>query len=254
MFEYLSFDRSGIKVVSRMNGKNSNMQMDITVYHLKEGETFESYDQEKEVAILLTQGLVEYEWLKRKETAKRKDVFSEAPYCLHLAKSVRATVTAKQESELIVQSTTNETEFESHFYTPMECKIEPMGNKQWEGTAKREVLTIFDYQNAPYSNMVMGEVITKAGRWSSFIPHSHLQPEVYYYKFEKPQGFGASFLGDEVYKVRDGSAACIEGGLTHPQTAAPGYPMYYCWMIRHLPENPWTTRENDPEHLWLLED
>jgi 5-deoxy-glucuronate isomerase len=127
-----------------------------------------------------------------------------------------------------------------------------MGETQWEGTAKREVLTIFDYQNAPYSNMVIGEVITKAGRWSSYIPHSHPQPEVYYYKFDKPQGFGASFIGDQVFKAADGSAACIPGGLTHPQTSAPGYNMYYCWMIRHLPKLPWTTRDNDPVHEWLL--
>lgn len=254
MFEYLTFDRSGTKAVTRMNGKNSSMLMDITVYHLKPGETFQIFDQEKEVAILLLQGLVDYEWLTNKERASRADVFSEAPYCLHIAKATKAVVVAEKESEILVQATTNELEFTSHFYTPSECKIELMGESQWDGTAKREVLTIFDYQNAPYSNMVMGEVITKSGRWSSFIPHSHPQPEVYYYKFAKPQGFGASFLGDEVYKVKDGSAACIEGGLTHPQTAAPGYPMYYCWMIRHLPGNPWTTRENDPEHIWLLED
>lgn len=253
MLDYLTFDETGKKTVSNIDGINSDMLMDITVHKIKQGEILSIMESEKEVAILLTEGSVEYQWENQRKAASRRDVFSEAPYCLHICKGIKASVLAKVDSEIIVQATTNETLFESHFYTPEECKIETMGATQWEGTAKREVLTIFDYQNAPYSNMVIGEVITKAGRWSSYVPHSHEQPEVYYYKFEKPQGFGAAFIGEDVFKIADGSAASIPGGLTHPQTAAPGYNMYYCWMIRHLENNPWTTRVNDPKHTWLLE-
>lgn len=252
MFDYLAFDQDGKKVVSRMDGVNSNMLMDITVYRMKNGEVLNIHESGKETAILLTEGKITYQWEARTEIAERADVFSEPPYCLHISKDTKVLISAGGDSEIIVQSTINENAFESHFYRPEECKIELMGETQWEGTAKREVLTIFDYKNAPYSNMVMGEVITKAGRWSSYIPHSHPQPEVYYYKFDRPQGFGGCFIGENVFKVSDGSAASIPGGLTHPQTAAPGYNMYYCWMIRHLENNPWTTRDNDPLHEWLL--
>lgn len=252
MFDYLTFDQDGKKVVSRMDGVNSNMLMDITVYRMKKGEILNIHESGKETAILLTEGKITYQWEMRTEIAARSDVFSEPPYCLHISKDTEVIISAGGDSEIIVQSTINENAFESHFYRPEACKIELMGETQWEGTAKREVLTIFDYKNAPYSNLVMGEVITKAGRWSSYIPHSHPQPEVYYYKFDKPQGFGGSFIGENVFKVSDGSAASIPGGLTHPQTSAPGYNMYYCWMIRHLENNPWTTRDNDPLHEWLL--
>lgn len=253
MFDYLNFDENGVKVVSRIGGVNADMLMDITVYRVKKGAAVGWLLEDKEIAVLLTEGKVTYSFEGREETAARKNVFEEAPYCLHACKGKQVTVVALEDSEIIVQATENDREFATVFYTPNECKIELMGGEQWEGTAKREVLTIFDYQNAPYSNMVCGEVITKAGRWSSYIPHSHPQPEVYYYKFEKPQGFGGCFIGDNVFKVTDGSAANIPGGLTHPQTAAPGYNMYYCWMIRHLDGNPWTSRDNDPAHTWLLE-
>lgn len=256
MFDYPQFDRNGEKIIARMDGVNADMLMDITVRRLEPGESLTLFAEEKENAALLTQGSVIFEWDDagkhyRKE-ASRKSVFSEAPFCLHLCRNRNATITAVTECELIIQSAINEREFPCRLYTPSENKVELMGADQWEGTAKREVLTIFDYQNAPYSNMVIGEVITKAGRWSSYIPHSHPQPEVYYYKFDKPQGFGGAFIGDNAFKVKDGSAASIPGGLTHPQTAAPGYDMYYCWMIRHLDQNPWTTRDNDPDHEWLL--
>ncbi len=254
MFDYPAFDPDGKKTIARMDGINSNMLMDITVYRMKKGDVINIYETGKETAVLLTEGKVTYWWEGRTETAERHSVFSDPPYCLHLGKETKAVLTARGDSEIIVQSTTNETAFESRFYKPEDCKIELMGETQWEGTAKREVLTIFDYKNAPYSNMVMGEVITKAGRWSSYVPHSHPQPEVYYYKFDKPQGFGAAFIGDKVFKTADGSAASIPGGLTHPQTSAPGYNLYYCWMIRHLAGNPWTTRDNDPVHEWLLSE
>ncbi len=251
IFERLDFDIKGMKLVSE---EDSDMMMDIRVYRMKKGESLSFTDEKDETAILLTEGMVTYEWEGKKEQASRKNVFEEPPYCLHMCKNKKAVITADGDSEIIVQKTAHDKEFETKFYTPAENKIELMGATQWEGTAKREVLTVFDYQNAPYSNMVMGEVITKAGRWSSYIPHSHRQPEVYYYKFEKPQGFGAAFIGDDVFKSRDGSCVRIPGGLTHPMTAAPGYNMYYCWMIRHLPNDPWTTRDNDPEHTWLLEE
>ncbi|MCR5154376.1 MAG: 5-deoxy-glucuronate isomerase [Lachnospiraceae bacterium] len=253
MFNYLDYDEKGEKVVTRIDGVNSEMLMDITTYKMKAGDKKAFEEKDKETAILLLEGNITFSFEGRKEKAGRKNVFEEAPYCLHMCRGGKAEITADSDCEILVQSTLNERSFETKFYTPKECKIELMGDKQWEGTAKREVLTIFDYQNAPYSNMVIGEVITKAGRWSSYIPHSHRQPETYYYKFDHPQGFGGCFIGDNAFKVKDGSASCIPGGLTHPQTAAPGYNMYYCWMIRHLENDPWTSRDNDPAHTWLLE-
>ncbi len=251
IFEKLDFNKDGMKQVSELD---SDMMMDIRVYKMKKGENLSFGDEAMETAILLTEGNITYSFENRKEKASRKNVFDEPPYCLHMCRGRKAEVSADSDAEIIVQKTLNDRDFPTKFYTPKENKIELMGATQWEGTAKREVLTVFDYQNAPYSNMVMGEVITKAGRWSSYIPHSHRQPEVYYYKFEKPQGFGAAFIGDDVFKSRDGSCVRIPGGLTHPMTAAPGYNMYYCWMIRHLPNDPWTTRDNDPEHVWLLNE
>ncbi len=249
IFERLDFDPAGAKTVSE---EDSAMMMDIRVYRMKKNDVLSFSDDKDETAVLLTEGKVTYSWEGNEEKASRKNVFEEPPYCLHFSKGRKAEIKADEDAEIIVQKTANDRDFETKFYTPKENKIELMGATQWEGTAKREVLTVFDYQNAPYSNMVIGEVITKAGRWSSYIPHSHRQPEVYYYKFEKPQGFGAAFVGDDVFKSRDGSCVRIPGGLTHPMTAAPGYNMYYCWMIRHLPNDPWTTRDNDPDHVWLL--
>ncbi len=248
------FDANGIKELSKQGEKNAEMLMDVKVIKLEEGKELEIYSDDNESAVLLVSGEIYYTFENRVEEAKRKDCFSEKPYCLHVAKMKNVKIKAIKDSEIILQQTVNEKEFDSVFYTPDDCKQECFGGEKWEGTAKRQVLTVFDYFNAPYSNMVIGEVINLPGRWSSYIPHSHEQPEIYYHKFSKEQGFGASFIGEDVYKVTQGSASIIPGGVTHPQVTAPGYSMYYCWMIRHLDGNPWTDRVDDPQHKWLLDE
>jgi 5-deoxy-glucuronate isomerase len=60
-------------------------------------------------------------------------------------------------------------------------------------------------------------------------------------------------VGPEAYRVEHNSYITITGGLDHPQATAPGYTMYFCWMIRHLNNNPWTDRIMEEEHKWLLE-
>lgn len=104
--------------------------------------------------------------------------------------------------------------------------------------AKRRVNTIFDKDIAPWSNMVLGEVLNDRGNWSGYLPHRHPQPECYYFKFDRPEGFGASFVGDQVFKSVDNSFSAIPGGCLHPQAVAPGFQMYTCWMI-----DPKTARE-----------
>jgi hypothetical protein len=99
--------------------------------------------------------------------------------------------------------------------------------------------------------MVLGEVLNDKGNWSGYLPHRHPQPECYYFKFDRPEGFGASFVGDEVFKSVDNSFSAIPGGALHPQSVAPGFQMYTCWMIRHLDGDPWlqTTRNEDEKYI-----
>ncbi len=55
------------------------------------------------------------------------------------------------------------------------------------------------------------------------------------------------------YRVVHNSFITIPGELDHPQATAPGYAMYFCWMIRHLENNPWNDRIMEEDHKWLLE-
>ncbi|MBR3868682.1 MAG: 5-deoxy-glucuronate isomerase [Clostridia bacterium] len=253
MFEVPVLNENNEKILCERNGKNADMLMTIRIKYLKAGESISFFEKEDETAVLLVAGAVTFEWNGHKESGKRKDPFEMKPYCLHASKNTQFTVTADEDSEIVIQQTDNDKEFLPVFYNPDNCLYQEFGKGQWDGAGHRVVSTMFDPDNAPYSNMVMGEVFNKPGRWSSYPPHHHPQPEVYYYRFDKPQGFGACFNADEVYKSVDSSACFIHDGEDHQQVVAPGYNMYYVWMIRHLDGDPWykTTRFVSPEHEWL---
>ncbi|MBN2604923.1 MAG: 5-deoxy-glucuronate isomerase, partial [Bacilli bacterium] len=60
---------------------------------------------------------------------------------------------------------------------------------------------------------------------------------------------------DDAFIVKDGDSSLIHPNTTHSQVAAPGYAMYYIWMIPHLKDDRWlpTTRYYREEHKWLLD-
>ncbi|HBR01333.1 MAG TPA: hypothetical protein DD738_01840 [Ruminiclostridium sp.] len=246
--------KEGFNSIIEMNGNGAEMQMDVGILELTKGNAYDLFDSRKEMAILLLTGEVEFNWDGRAAFGSRQSLQDEMPYCLHVAKGTEVSVKAIANSEVYVQKTLNDHAFESKFYEPKDIQCTRAGTGEvLKGCTRRNIRTVFDFDNAPYSNMVLGEVVNFPGKWSSYPPHFHPQPEVYFYKFDKKQGFGACFIGDEVYQSRNNSLALIRSNVIHPQVAAPGYTMFYVWGIRHLDGDPWKkTRIDMPEHVWTL--
>ncbi|CUH94800.1 hypothetical protein P22_0866 [Propionispora sp. 2/2-37] len=253
MIGYLNKIQGGYNQITERYNKQQNMLMDIGLCSWKEGEQAALLDEKQETAFLLLNGKLAIRWEGKEQIMERHSLFDESPWCLHVPRNTKVEVKAIGACEVIVQKTDNPRMFASKLYKPEDCDSAQFGKGVWNETASRIVRTVFDYSNAPYSNLVIGEVINYPGRWSSYIPHHHPQPEVYFYRFDKPQGFGCSIIGEDIFKIKHNSFSMIPGGLVHPQVTAPGYAMYYCWMIRHLDNNPWTERVNEAAHTWLLE-
>ena len=253
VFGYPEFDVSGQQVLTTYDNDYKEMMMDIRVYRMKEGESRTFTYEGEETAVLLLSGAVVYAFEGKKTEAVRKDVFTDGPWCVHTSSKISIGVTASADSEILVQRTKNEKDFPSEAYGPEDAPWGYSSKGKFGGMAARRVNTIFDHDISPLSNMVLGEVLNDRGNWSGYLPHRHPQPETYYFKFDRPEGFGASFVGNQVFKSTDGSFSAIPGGQLHPQAAAPGFQMYTCWMIRHLEENPWlqTDRCEDERYTWL---
>ena len=226
--------------------------MDVGLLIMEDGDTWTYHEAEKEAAILLFEGKVTYQWDGHTAEAERTDCFHHEAYCLLASRDTEIRITAHAHSEIYVQATVNPEKYETILYTPEMVQVQHAGsNGELMGCMQREIKTFFDYDNAPFSNMVLGEVLNYPGKWSSYPPHHHPQPEVYFYRFDSPQGFGAGFANGEIFKTTHNGMIPITSGF-HSQAAAPGYAMCYAWGIRHLDGDPWMkTRIDDKEHEWL---
>ncbi len=243
----------GYTAITAMEGEHSEMLLDFGVLRLKAKEqVICSLDLER--AWMLLKGSVEFKYPGGVFAGERRSCIDETPIVLHAPHSVEVTITAHTESELVVERCRNPQTFAVKFYDKGDVKTEIFGAGVLQETSNRTVRTVFDGESAPYSNMVMGEVINHPGRWSSYPPHDHPHPEIYHYRFFPSQGFGLSVLDEQAYVVHDGDTSLIQPNTTHSQSAAPGYAMYYVWMIPHLPNEKWlpTTRYYRKEHTWLL--
>lgn len=227
--------------------------MHFGVISLKNGDAYANAEQMERVFMLIEGDVtLEYQGINRR--FKRGSFLDENPVCLHLPRGMGAAILAGGDSELVYQAVHNENDFAPKLYTQEDCVTEQFGKGVLNGTSLRHVRTVIDDSIAPWSNLVIGEVINFPGRWSSYPAHHHVQPEAYYYRFYPSQGFGFSCEGEDVYKVYDRDTLVVESGKVHPQVAAPGYAMYYVWAIPHAPKRWRRDREYLPKDIWMLQD
>jgi 5-deoxy-glucuronate isomerase len=208
----------------------------------------------QEAAFLLMEGRVSGRLGGAAFDLSRGSLFDDSPACLHAPAGTPIEIQAATAAEFTVYACENSAAFMPRVFRPGDVADERRGEGQVGGRCLRLVRTIFDGRNSPAEvRLVLGEVVTLPGGWSSYPPHHHPQPEIYHYRFTHPQGFGHAEHGDDVFKVRQYDTITIRAGHDHAQAAAPGYGMYYAWVIRHLPGRPYTVPEFAPEHAWTME-
>jgi 5-deoxy-glucuronate isomerase len=231
--------------------------MDFGVIALAPGAGYKSCSETDERVWLLAGGTAEIAWEGRKKEISRPNLFDYSPWCLSAPAGCAVTITAgKEGAEFYYCATDNTAAFAAKLYSPEECRSELRGKGTMRETSTRIVRTIFDDTNRPQSNLVIGEVIGVPGKWSSYPPHHHPQPEIYHYRFLPSQGFGLTAIGDTPYIIRDKDTILIRNGEVHPHVTAPGYAMWYLWAIRHIEGAHYGPATNTPvfieEHTWVM--
>lgn len=242
--------KNGYNSITELAGKHSKMLMDFGVLKLSEKQEF-SDDAKLEKLYVLLYGEIEILCDGKTYTAKRKDYFTDEVFTLDvpMTKSVKIIGIAK-DSEVIVIRTENTRDFEVKVRNSENSTFETRGQATLNGAAERIVKTMQDHRIAPESNIMLGEDVHYPGKWSGFPSHSHNQPEIYFYKFLPDNGFGLLKLGDEGVLLEHNNAILIDPDLVHPQVTAPGYAMYYLWVIRHLDGNPYLGPTMEEQHRW----
>ncbi|HLH64806.1 MAG TPA: 5-deoxy-glucuronate isomerase [Solirubrobacteraceae bacterium] len=113
-------------------------------------------------------------------------------------------------------------------------------------------------------SLLVCEVLTPAGHWSSYPPHKHdvddppretLLEETYYHRLAPAQGFALQRIYsqdralDETLSVRNRDCVLVPRGY-HTVSAPPGYELYYLNVMAG-PTRLWAVA-NDPDHDWTL--
>jgi 5-deoxy-glucuronate isomerase len=227
--------------------------VDFSIRRLRRGTRLSEVTQAETVYVLLG-GDIQIATGGTTFQASRSSLFDEGPSTFHCGPGHTLEITAGASgAEYAAIQTPTKGKIAPQLTLASAVASEDRGAGLAQGACRRCVRTIFDYSTRPESQLVVGEVVNYPGRWSSYPPHHHAQPEIYHYRFTAPQGYGHAELGDSVFKVRHGDTVSIPGGLDHAQVSAPGYGMYYLWIVRHLPRRPYKGFEFSPAHTWLLD-
>lgn len=168
------------------------------------------------------------------------------------------TVVARGPLELAVCSAPGKGRGEPRLITPAQTGLETRG----KGTNVRHVRNILP-ETADAESLLVVEVITPGGNWSSYPPHKHdrdafpaetLLEETYYHRFSPPQGYAVQRVYtddrslDETLLVHDGDVVLVPRGY-HPVGAAHGYDLYYLNVMAG-PRRAWRFTD-DPAHAWI---
>ncbi|MDR1470724.1 MAG: 5-deoxy-glucuronate isomerase [Spirochaetaceae bacterium] len=247
----------GLTILSPRTGISADMLMEFGVLSLQSGDTWQSYSETDEQVWLLSQGSAKISWDGNEKEVSRPNLFDYSPWCLSVPRKTKATIIAgKDGAEWYYCATNNPKPITARLFSPKECRSEFRGEGTMRETSTRIVRTVFDDTNRPESNLVIGEVIGVPGKWSSYPPHHHPQPEIYHYRFLPEQGFGLTAIGEKAYIIRDKDTILIREGEVHPQVTAPGYAMWYLWVIRHIEGAHYGPATKTPifvdEHKWVL--
>ncbi|MCY1127911.1 5-deoxy-glucuronate isomerase [Frigidibacter sp. RF13] len=133
------------------------------------------------------------------------------------------------------------------------------------GTNQRFINNIAMEGRDVADSLLVTEVFTPAGHWSSYPPHRHDEDdfprmtyleETYYHRLRPSQGFGIQRVYtedgslDETMALQDHDVVLVPKGH-HPCGAPYGYEMYYLNVMAG-PRRAWRFA-NDPAHGWIAE-
>jgi len=233
--------------------------MSMTARRLNPGETYEAKTQGEEAAFVILGGRSTANWGKGPQTiGGRNNVFDGLPYCLYLPSGNRVTFRPETVCEIAECRVPSQAQLDPRLITPKDIASTLRGG----GNASRQIVDIIQ-TDFPADKIVVIEVYTPGGNWSSYPPHKHdvhAPPtevdldEIYYYRFNQPAGFALQRLyspanGEErVIRANDGDAVLVHSGY-HPVVAGPGYDVYYLNFLAGTSRTLAVTE--DPDHVWL---
>jgi 5-deoxy-glucuronate isomerase len=249
-YQYITPENAGWKYVG------------FAAYDLQAGDSLTLSGDDRELCLVLLSGKADVKTPHAEFTdiGERMDIFEDkAPHALYVKNGEDVTITANTDVELAVCSAPGHGNHETRYIAPRDMSRETRGH----GSNTRHICNILP-DTAPADSLLVVEVKTPHGNWSSYPPHKHDQDnipqesyleETYYHRINPPQGFVFQRVFtdeadiDETMAASDKDVVMVPRGY-HPVGVPHGYDSYYLNVMAG-PARTWIFK-NHPDHEWML--
>lgn len=240
---------------------------------LATGQSWSFQSGENELAIINFTGIYTVtsnrgEW---RGVGGRTNVFTGGAHALYLPRHTDFTITATQGGDFAVTWVPTDEDHDPWLIKPEDVAISIRGGDN----VSRQINDLLP-PGSPVHRLVLVEVYTPSGNWSSYPGHKHdvhlvdangklieadLE-EVYFYKIDRPEGYAyqrvytdehsplhqAGYPIDALVRATDNSAVIVPEGY-HPVTSAPGYTTYYLNVLAGSAQS--LANQDDPKATWV---
>ncbi|MGV8025278.1 MAG: 5-deoxy-glucuronate isomerase [Anaerolineaceae bacterium] len=247
--------------------------IEFQVRRMKKKQSWSSSSGEKEIAVIILGGCLDVKTNRENwgRVGSRANVFSGLPHALYLPRATSFTFSAVTDCEFAVARVPVNENYPACLISPGDITVEIRGGDH----ATRQINNIIP-PGFPCQRLVVVEVYTPGGNWSSYPPHKHDNrrvaedgtlleadlDEIYYYKFDKPEGFAIQriYTGkdsplqkankgfDVSVLLKNNDVALVPEGY-HPVSSPPGYMTYYLNILAGSDQA--LTASDDPDFLWV---
>lgn len=234
------------------------------LYHLAPGETAAEATGDREVILVLVEGKARLsaDGQDFGEMGDRMNVFDRTPpHCLYVPNGKDWQAVATTDCVLAVCSAPGKGNYPARRIGPDGITLTPRGT----GQNTRYINNIAMEDRDVADSLLVTEVFTPDGNWSSYPSHRHDEDdfpnmtyleETYYHRLNPAQGFGIQRVYtedgelDETMAVSDGDVVLVPRGH-HPCGVPYGYEMYYLNVMAG-PLRKWRFTP-DPAHKWIMD-
>jgi 5-deoxy-glucuronate isomerase len=234
-----------------------------SLYRLRAGESAAEVTAAVEAILVMVEGKATVtaagkEW---GELGDRMDVFEKTPpHCLYVPNKTQWEAKATTDCTIAVCMAPGKGGHAARRIGPDGIILTQRG----EGSNARYINNIAMEAEDYCDSLLVTEVFTPTGHWSSYPSHRHDEDdfprityleETYYHRLNPPQGFGIQRVYtedgslDETMTVKNHDVVLVPRGH-HPCGAPHGYEMYYLNVMAG-PRRAWRFQA-DPDHEWLM--